>query len=108
MLSEMVTSTAFSAVIANLSIKPLTIMNHTIKINKALQKSQIGAFNESAGAMLEYVPKAALSQLNSDALANVLDALWTACQDAKSIQEKECCDQGYIWDWNKKKMRDIA
>ena len=83
-------------------------MKYTIKINKAIRKSHLGNFNRSANAMLEYVPEKVFDQLNSDGLADLLDALWKACQDAKIIKEKEICDEGCVWDWRQKKLRDIA
>jgi hypothetical protein len=83
-------------------------MNHQIKINRALNCSHIGKFSESASQMLEYLPESVIGQLSGKNIAALIDATWSACQEAKGIQEKECVDQGFIWDHRSQKMRDIA
>lgn len=71
--------------------------NHSIKINRAIEKSKIGNHPNSAAAMLGHIPSTAIAALTSAQLAEMLDAMWDACQEAKKIAEKEAIENGAIY-----------
>jgi hypothetical protein len=62
---------------------------HAIKVAKAASASEIGDCPRSVDAMLSYVPAAVISKVNSAELADLIDAMWSACQSAKAIAIKE-------------------
>ncbi len=68
-----------------------------IKINRALLKAKIGSYPSSASAMLDYVPLSVRDTLTSSQLAEMLDALWEACQAAKAIANREVVSDGAVW-----------
>lgn len=63
------------------------VPQHPIKVAKAVGSANIGQCPRSVGAMLDYVPAAVITKSSSSDLAELLDAMWIACQDAKSIAE---------------------
>lgn len=77
-----------------------------IKINRAFAKSSIGAYPSSREAMLDYIPAGVIAALTSAQLADMLDAMWRACQDAKRIAAQDAVADGAIWDGQR--MREIA
>lgn len=65
------------------------VPQHPIKVAKAANSAKIGQCSRSLGAMLDYVPESVVAKLTSSELAEMLDAMWRACQDAKAIAGKE-------------------
>ena len=77
-----------------------------LKINRAYAKSKIGSYPASREAMLDYIPAGVVAALASQQLAEMLDAMWSACQDAKRIAAQDAMRNGCIWDGTQ--MREIA
>lgn len=67
---------------------------HSIKINRALKLSTIGDCGGSADDMLRMIPAATVARLRSRELAELLDAMWTACSASKAIAAREIIDEG--------------
>ncbi len=65
------------------------VPQNPIKVAKAVAASEIGNCPRSVDAMLSYVPRSVIAKLNSSELAELMDAMWRACQDAKAIAQKE-------------------
>lgn len=80
----------------------------TIKINRARKLSAIGDVPGSFYAMVERVPAAVTAAITSRQLADMVDAMWAACQEAKALAEKEAIDQGAVWDARSQRLRGIA
>jgi len=80
----------------------------TIKINRALRLSVVGRFPGSASAMLDRIPTPVIQALTSPRLAQMLDAMWDACQEAKGIAAHEACASGVVWDARRRTLREIA
>lgn len=74
-----------------------TVHNHQTKIKRAFRAAKIGAHPASAQAMLAAIPADALRALTGNQLAQMLDALWGACQQAKAIAAHEAVEGGAIW-----------
>ncbi len=78
-----------------------------LKINRALRQSRVGRFPASAAAMMERIPGEAVIALPSWALADLLDAMWDACQEAKGIANREAVANGCVWDASRQVMREM-
>lgn len=86
----------------------MIMTNHAIKIKRALRLSKIGACSGSALAMLDAIPASAVAGLPAKALAELLDAMWRACQEAKALAESGAVAEGAIWDARSQRLREIA
>jgi len=80
---------------------------HTIKLNKALKKAQVGQYPRSAEAMVAHLPILVIESCTSSEIAAMLDAMYGACQKAKAIAERDACAEGCIWDAAQKRLREI-
>lgn len=80
---------------------------HTVKLNKALKKAQVGKYPRSAEAMVRHLPILAIETCTSSEIAAVLDAMYSACQEAKAIAERDACAEGCVWDATQKRLREI-
>ncbi len=80
---------------------------HSIKINRAFRTSAIGNYRASALAMLDIVPSRARSKLSGSELGELLDALWTACQQAKAIAAADAIAEGAVWDHRAQTFREL-
>lgn len=78
-----------------------------IKLNRARNFCSIGKFGRSFEAMTQIIPAETIKSLTSKQIAILIDNIWHGCQTAKLIQEIEICDQGYIWDSKRNKMREL-
>lgn len=83
-------------------------MRHTIKIDRATRQAKIGSTPRSTAAMLAWIPRSVLSALTSAQLAELIDAMYGACQEAKGIAEQAAVDQGCVWDARRQQMRDLV
>ncbi len=79
-----------------------------IKINRARNLAEIGKHPRSFDSMLNIIPEQTINSLSSKNLAALIDNVWKGCQEAKSLESIEICDQGYIWDSKQNKMRDLV
>lgn len=79
-----------------------------IKINRALKLSHVFRFPGSAGAMLDRIPEDVIEALSGARLAQLLDAMWDACQEAKGLAARDACSEGAVWDARRGKLRDLA
>lgn len=82
--------------------------DHSIKINRALRQSSIGANPASASAMLAGIPASIIQTATSRQLADLLDASWSLTQESKAIAARSWIDEGAIWDARQQRLRDIA
>lgn len=80
----------------------------TIKINRARKLSVIGNTPGSFYAMIERIPATVTGAITSRQLADMVDAMWAACQEAKALAAKEAIDQGAVWDARSQRLRGIA
>jgi hypothetical protein len=78
-----------------------------IKRRLASEKSSTGNYRASFDAMYKVIPRSVIKQANSSALAKLVDAIWSACQQSKGIAEREACDMDCIWDHRHNVMREI-
>lgn len=78
-----------------------------IKINRAIAASAIGKFPASAAAMMSVIPAGVIASLLSRELANLLDALWDACQESKAIANRNSIAEVVIWDESRQTLRAI-
>jgi hypothetical protein len=70
----------------------------TIKISRAKKLSRIGVFHTSFDACLTRIPPAVVTALSAQLLADLVDAIWAACQDAEDRTEREAIADGAVWD----------
>ena len=82
--------------------------DHTIKISRALRIAAVGRFPGSASAMLDRIPASAIVALPSKQLAAILDAMWGACQESKSLAVADAISEGAIWDARHQRLIEIA
>lgn len=82
--------------------------NHSIKISRALAQSGVGRYPGSAHAMLAAVPESIVAALTSRQIADMLDAMWSACQTAKADANREAVDEGAVWDARRQTLRELA
>lgn len=80
----------------------------SVKVKRALGKAVIGDCRGSAGAMLAHIPDSIIAQVNSSALAELVDAMWRACQQSKSLAAAEIIADGTVWDARAGRLREIA
>ena len=64
----------------------------TSKTNRALKLSKVGRYYGTAHAMLNRIPDSVVSALTSAQLADLLDAMWSTCEDTKRIADRETID----------------
>lgn len=83
-------------------------MAHSIKINRALKLSTIGAHAGSAEAMLESVPDSVIKALPSRQLAQMIDALWQHSSATKAIAARAIIAEGGVWDSRANAFRPLA
>jgi hypothetical protein len=79
-----------------------------IKTSKALRKASIGVNPGSASAMLALIPARIQDRLPASDLAQLVDAIWRACQASKSIAAAEILDEGAIWDARKQRLVELT
>ena len=79
-----------------------------IKINRALKRAAVGRFPGSALAMLDRIPRAVCDALTATQIAEMLDAMWGACQEAKGIAGHEAIAAGAVWNARCQVMREIV
>ena len=79
-----------------------------VKISRASKMSAIGNCPGSYAAMLDAVPAAVLDALSSRQIATLVDAVWRACEQSKSIAIAAAVDEGAVWDARSQKFREIA
>lgn len=75
-----------------------TLRSHQIKINRAVKMARIGAYPNSASAMINHIPDTVISALPARLIAAQIDALWDACQASKAIADREAIQNGFVWD----------
>ncbi len=61
----------------------------TIKINRAVRLTKMGAYPTTTRDMLRSIPQAVVEALNSRQLAQLLDANWDLAQRSKAIALRE-------------------
>lgn len=81
---------------------------HSIKVNRALRLSTIGAHPLSTDAMLAHIPPSIIETATARAIADLLDSLWRACQASKAIASRDACSEGAIWDARRQTLRETA
>ncbi len=71
--------------------------SHQIKIKRAIARSKIGAHPQSALDMLAAIPPSTIYSVTATALADLLDSVWDACQQAKDRAARAAVEDGAIW-----------
>ncbi|SFP86298.1 hypothetical protein [Tranquillimonas alkanivorans] len=84
-----------------------TVTNHQIKVSRALKQAKVGAFPQSASAMLQAIPASARDTLTSAQLAELLDAMWSVAETSKSRAAREVVDEGGVWDARGQSFREL-
>lgn len=85
-----------------------TIADHSIKVNRALRVSGIGAHPGSASAMLAAIPEDIIDHLPARLIARLLDANWRLAGQSKAIACTDAIAEGMIWDAKKGCHWEIA
>lgn len=85
----------------------MTIRNHSIKVNRALQSAAIGDCPRSAAAMLEAIPASVIARLTSREIAALLDANWRLALASKAQADREAVQTGAIWDAAGERMVEL-
>lgn len=85
-----------------------TMTDHTIKVNRALRMSDIGAYPSSASAMLAAIPSSVIDRLPAREIAALLDANWRLAGKSKAIACADAIAEGMIWDAKGQCHREIS
>jgi hypothetical protein len=80
----------------------------SIKTNRALSASSVGAYPQTARAMLGHLGDDLVASLTSAQLAAVLDALHAASSAAKAAAARDVEDQGCVWSDCRGMMLEVA
>lgn len=72
-------------------------MNHSIKINRAVEKYKGFKGNSTINAITERVPDELIEHLNSDQIALVMGAISKAYQDGKESTGAEMIDNNAVY-----------
>ena len=68
----------------------------------------IGNNRGSYATMIDLIPDTVLNTLSSRQIADLVDATWLACQQAKSIACADAIAEGAIWDSRRQRLREVA
>lgn len=60
-----------------------------LKFSRASSRSKVGRYPRTASAMASYIPEVAWAKLSSRELAELMDGLYQACNDAKRLAGDE-------------------
>lgn len=85
-----------------------TDTDHPIKVNRAMSLASIGAYPESARAMLRAIPHIVVAALTAKQLAALMDANWTLAQASKAIAERAVIEDGGVWDATRGRFEALA
>ncbi len=85
-----------------------TDTDHTIKVNRAMSLAAIGAYPESARAMLRAIPTIVVAALTSRQLAALLDANWALARNSKAVAARAVLDDGGVWDATRGQFAALA
>lgn len=80
----------------------------SIKIERAVKLSKIGAYPATFSALLAHVPQTLVDTMTSRQLAATLDALFACAQESKALAAREAIQNGFVWDARQNRSRDIA
>ena len=79
-----------------------------IKVKRAFAKASIGTCPGSAADMLAAIPQSTISALTSTQLAELIDAMWAACQRSKALHAREVIAEGSVWDARRECLLELA
>jgi hypothetical protein len=82
-------------------------MNHSIKINRALEKAEVGKYPRTFEAILNSVPGPTITKLTSSELAELMDAIGAHAAVSKRLAEQEIIDEGAAWDYKQQRFREV-
>lgn len=85
-----------------------TLADHSIKVNRALRNSGIGAYPSSAATMLAAIPEDIIDHLPARLIAKLLDANWRLAGQSKAIACADAITEGAIWDAKHERHLEIA
>lgn len=80
----------------------------TVKVNRALALASVGRNPASASDMLAAIPQAIIAALTSRQIAELMDAMWHACQRSKALAAQDAIDEGAIWDARRQQLVELA
>lgn len=81
---------------------------HSIKLSRARKMSIIGDLPATYDAMLAHLPPSLVEAAPARVIADVIDSLYRASLEAKSLHERDIIAEGAVWDAERQEMRPIA